>query len=473
MAAIPTPGTFQTINPSTGELIKTFPEISDDEVIAALAVADDCYERDWRFRPVVERAALLSRAAAILRQKSEEYAALITLEMGKLIDQSRYEVTLSAEILEYYATHAEAFLKTYPLPEAPGSVIATAPIGTILAIEPWNFPYYQLARVAGPQVMAGNVVMIKHAPSVPQCALAFARLFEEAGFPRGVYTNLFCSVEHIGKLIDDERIRGVTLTGSERAGASVGERAGRNLKKVVLELGGSDPLIVLEDANFEEAVTQGAAGRLACMGQACVSTKRFIIVGEERGKQYLERLVSIFRQLKLGDPADSSTSIGPIVSENILQGLLGQVEQAKAHGARVVIGGRRCDRPGFYMEPTIITDISEDNPLYKQETFGPIASVYVVKNEEEAIKLANGTPFGLGACVFSENLERAQRVADGINCGMVFINSNAYTGAEVPFGGVKNSGFGRELSELGIGEFVNRKLIRVNPEWTRSRGGNA
>ncbi|TDV20855.1 NAD-dependent succinate-semialdehyde dehydrogenase [Paraburkholderia caballeronis] len=452
---------FETLNPATGEQVKTFPGMTDTEVLAALDTADRRYQNDWKTRPVPERAKIMARAAAILREKAEEYAGYITLEMGKLIAQSRYEVELSASILEYYATHAETFLKDQALPEAPGSVVVTEPVGVILAVEPWNFPYYQLARVAGPQIVAGNVVMMKHAPNCPQCALAFARLFEEAGAPEGVYTNLLCSVEQIATLIDDFRVRGVTLTGSERAGAAVAERAGRNLKKVVLELGGSDPAIVLEDASLEDALNQSAFGRMICMGQACVATKRFIVVGKERGKQFLDGLIARMSDLVVGNPADGETEVGPLVSGRALEGLLQQIEDARAHGASVVLGGKRIDRPGFYLEPTIITDIAVDNPLYQQETFGPIASFYVVENEEEAIGLANATKFGLGASVYSADLERAKRVARRIESGMVFINSCAYTGPEVPFGGVKNSGFGRELSEYGFGEFVNRKLVRI------------
>ncbi|KVW85960.1 NAD-dependent succinate-semialdehyde dehydrogenase [Burkholderia cepacia] len=460
-----TPGNlaiFETLNPATGEQVKTFPGMTDAEVLAALDTAEQCYQNDWKTRTVHERAKVVARAAAILREKAEEYAGYITLEMGKLIAQSRFEVELSASILEYYATHAETFLKEQTLPEAPGSVVVTEPVGVILAVEPWNFPYYQLARVAGPQIVAGNVVMMKHAPNCPQCALAFARLFEEADAPEGVYTNLFCSVEQIATLIDDFRVRGVTLTGSERAGAAVAERAGRNLKKVVLELGGSDPAIVLEDAPLEDAINQTAFGRMINTGQGCAATKRFIIVGKERGKQFLDGLIARLSGLTVGDPTDEKTEVGPLASERALEGLLNQIEDAKAHGAKVVLGGKRIDRPGFYLEPTILTNIAADNPLTQQETFGPIVSFYVVANEEEAIKLANATKFGLGASVYSADLDRAKRVAGRIESGMVFINSCAYSGPEVPFGGVKNSGFGRELSEYGFGEFVNRKLVRVS-----------
>ncbi len=452
---------YKTINPATGELVATFPEQTDQEVFEALTLADNRYQADWKLRAIAERAKIVGRAAEILREKAEEYAQYVTLEMGKLINESRFEVGVSADILAYYATHADRFLTPKPIPEAPGAILSIEPTGVILAVEPWNYPYYQLARVAGPQLVAGNVVMLKHAQSVPQCALAFARLFEEAGAPKGVYTNLFCSTGQIAKLIEDFRVRGVTLTGSERAGSSVAERAGRNLKKVVLELGGSDPLIVLEDAPLEQAIGAAFVGRMMNTGQACIASKRFIIVGEDRGKQFIDGLATRMSSLKPGDPADSKTVLGPLSSERALDGLLQQIERARAAGARIVTGGKRIDHQGFYLEPTLITDITPENPLYQEETFGPVGSVYIVKSEEEAIKVANASKFGLGSAIFSANIERAHDLARKIESGMVFINSVGYSGPEVPFGGVKNSGFGRELSELGIGEFVNYKLIRV------------
>jgi succinate-semialdehyde dehydrogenase/glutarate-semialdehyde dehydrogenase len=381
--------------------------------------------------------------------------------MGKLIDQARGEVLLSAAILDYYAQHGEQFLATTTLPDAPGSIVVSEPIGVILAVEPWNFPYYQLARVAGPQLVAGNVVIGKHASNVPQCAIAFARLFEEAGAPAGVYSNILCSVSQVDLLIDDFRVRGVTLTGSEKAGKSVAARAGLNLKKVVLELGGSDPFIVLEDADLELAIDQAEKGRMENTGQGCICSKRFIIIGKERGSIFLDGLVKKMGSLEAGDPFDPKTQLGPLVSEGALKGLLGQIEGAKAAGARIVLGGKQINRPGFYLEPTIITDITEDNPLFQEETFGPIASVYVVESEEEAIQLANATQFGLGSAVFGTDIEHVQQVARRIESGMVFINSAGLTSPELPFGGIKNSGFGRELSELGVGEFLNKKLIRV------------
>jgi succinate-semialdehyde dehydrogenase / glutarate-semialdehyde dehydrogenase len=452
---------YQTVNPTTGEALKRFSVMTDVEISSALQTADECYQHDWRLRPVAERCAVVARAAAMLREKAEEYAQIMTLEMGKLIDHARYEVNISADILDYYAANAEAFLKTQPVPGAPNSVLETEPIGVIFGIEPWNFPYYQLARVAGPQLTAGNVVLIKHAPNVPQCALAFAKLFEEAGAPQGAYTNLFASNEQAAQLIDDFRVRGVTLTGSERAGSAVAERAGRALKKSVLELGGSDPFVVLEDAPIDQAVTAGFQGRMVCMGQACIASKRFIVVGKARGEQFLAGLLEQIGELKCGDPADSTTTLGPLVSERALEGLLNQIHVAREHGAQIVTGGKRMDRAGFYLEPTVITGISPSNPLYGQEAFGPVLSFYVVETEDEAVKLANDTPFGLGASVFGEDMERVNRVARRLDCGMVFLNSGPYSGPESPFGGVKNSGYGREMAELGFGEFVNRKLIRT------------
>lgn len=453
--------TFRTINPATGELVKEFPLQSDEEVFKALDAADKRYREDWKFRPVAERARVVGRAARILREKRDEYVKYPTLEMGKVTRFGYFEVDLVADILDYYAENGERLLAEQSLPGEPGATLVTEPVGVILAIEPWNFPYYQLARVIAPQLIAGNVVMMKHAESTPQCALAIARLFEEAGVPEGAYTNLFCSIEQIADLIDDFRVRGVTLTGSERAGASVGERAGRNLKKAVLELGGSDPALILEGAPLEHAVEQCVMGRTYNSGQGCVNIKRVIVVGKERGAQMLAALKERFEAITVGDPTDEATLIGPLASERALDGLLQQIEDAKAAGARIVHGGKRVDGPGFYLEPTLVTDIAEDNPLYQQEAFGPVLSFYVVDSEEEAIELANATKYGLGSYVFDADTAHAKQVASRIESGMVYINTCFIDSPRLPFGGVKNSGFGRELSELGIGEFLNRKMVRV------------
>lgn len=453
---------FQSINPATGQLIKEFPLQSDAEVFAALETADRRYREDWRLRPVAERAAIVARAAAILRAKRDEYVTYPTLEMGKVTRFGYLEIDLVADILDYYAKHGERLLAAQALPGEPGATLLSEPIGVILAIEPWNFPYYQLVRVAAPQLIAGNVVMLKHAENVPQCALAFARLFEEAGAPAGVYTNLFCSVDQIGRLIEDFRVRGVALTGSERAGVSVGERAGRNLKKVILELGGSDPAIIMPGASLDHAVEQVVMGRTFNSGQGCVNIKRVIVIGKARGERMLAALKEKFAAIPVGDPTDPATLLGPLVSERALQGLLKQIDDAIAAGARLVQGGKRVARPGFFLEPTILTDIAPANPLYIQEAFGPVLSFYVVDTEEEALCLANATPYGLGAYVFDADVENARRVASHIDAGMVYINSCFADSPGLPFGGVKNSGFGRELSEIGMGEFLNRKLIRVS-----------
>ncbi len=455
---------FISINPATGETVQEFPLQPDEEVLSALATADQRYHQDWSSRPVAERARIVGRAASILREKRDEYAQYPIVEMGKVARFSYAEIDLVADILEYYAQHGEGFLMPRTLPGEPGATLHAEPIGVILAIEPWNFPYYQVVRVVAPQLVAGNVVMVKHAENVPQCALAFARLFEEAGAPAGVYTNLFCSVDQVATLIDDFRVRGVALTGSERAGSAVGERAGRNLKKVILELGGSDPAVILAGAPLDHAVEQVVLGRTFNSGQGCVNIKRVIVVGQERGEQMLAALKERFAAITVGDPTDEATDLGPVTSERALEGLLDQIEAARAAGARIVRGGRRVDRPGFYLEPTIITDIAEDNPLYQQEAFGPVLSFYVVDTEDDAVTLANATKYGLGGYVFDADVEHAKQVAARIESGMVYINSCFVDSPALPFGGVKNSGFGRELSELGIGEFLNRKLIRVAPE---------
>jgi len=455
--------TYQTINPTTGKVTQTFSDISDADLDSAIATAHTTYESDWRHRSVSDRAKIVSTAAALLLERTEEYAQYLTLEMGKLINEARAEVGLSAAILDYYAKNAEKYLAPRALPESPGAELHIQPIGVLLGIEPWNFPYYQIARVAGPQLMVGNVLLLKHAESVPQSALAFARLFEDAGAPRGVYTNIFTSIEQTGRVIDDERVRGVTLTGSERAGSAVAERAGRKLKKSVMELGGSDPLIVLEDAPLESALDGALFGRMFNAGQCCVGCKRLIVVGKERGEAFLKGFVERMQALTPGNPQDPGTTLGPLSSARALSLLLEQIELAKKHGATVALGGSRVDRPGFFLEPTVLTNVTADNPIYTQELFGPVAAFYVVDSEAEAIELANATPYGLGASVFTADVERGRRVAEKIDSGMVFINQPAWTSAELPFGGTKNSGFGRELSELGFGEFVNQKLINVAP----------
>jgi succinate-semialdehyde dehydrogenase/glutarate-semialdehyde dehydrogenase len=451
---------YQTTNPFDGKTSATFPECDAAALEAKLQQASHCFDQ-WRTTGFAERSAVLAKAAAILRERPDEFASLITLEMGKLIAQSRGEVALCAAILDYYAQHAESFLAPETLPTQSGTaVVESAPIGVLFGVEPWNFPYYQIARFAAPNLMAGNVVMVKHASNVPQCALAFERLMHEAGAPAGAYTNLFISKDQVAQVIDDPRIRGVALTGSEAAGAVVAARAGHNLKKTTMELGGSDAFIVLEDADLERAVKGAIQGRMGNAGQACTASKRFIVV-EALADKFLEQFQAALASFKPGDPMDKDTTLAPLCSEDALGHLLEQVGRAVDGGARVVTGGSRADHSGAFMQPTILTDIEPANPAYKEEFFGPVALFFRVPDEDAAIALANDSPFGLGGSVFSNDIERAKRVASRIETGMVFINRPASSSPDLPFGGIKNSGYGRELSGAGIQEFVNKKLIRV------------
>ena len=451
---------YQTTNPFDGKTSATFPECDATMLEAKLQQASDCFDQ-WRTTAFAERTAVLAKAAAILRERPDEFASLITLEMGKLIAQSRGEVALCAAILDYYAQHAEGFLAPETLPTQSGTaVVESAPIGVLFGVEPWNFPYYQIARFAAPNLMAGNVVMVKHASNVPQCALAFERLLHEAGAPAGAYTNLFISKEQVAQVIDDPRIRGVALTGSEAAGAVVAARAGHNLKKTTMELGGSDAFIVLEDADLERAVKGAIQGRMGNAGQACTASKRFIVV-EALADKFLEQFQAALAGFKPGNPMDKDTTLAPLCSEDALGHLLEQVGRAVEGGARVVTGGGRADHAGAFMQPTILTDIDPANPAYKEEFFGPVALFFRVPDEDAAIALANDSPFGLGGSVFSSDIDRAKRVASRIETGMVFINRPASSAPDLPFGGIKNSGYGRELSGAGIQEFVNKKLIRV------------
>jgi succinate-semialdehyde dehydrogenase/glutarate-semialdehyde dehydrogenase len=453
---------YQTTNPYNAEVGKIFDEISDAQLEVSIKAADDCFRNHWRKTSFEERKAILKRAASIMRERSQSFAVLISLEMGKLIAQSQGEVALCAAILDYYADHAEAFLAPEQLASSRGeAMVESSPLGVLFGVEPWNYPYYQLVRFAAPNLMAGNVVLVKHASNVPQCALAFEGLLSDAGAPPGAYTNLFVSKDQIGRIIDDDRVRGVALTGSEGAGAVVAARAGKNLKKTTLELGGSDAFIVLEDADLEKAVKHAVSGRMGNAGQACTASKRIIVV-ESLADRFLEKFQSAMAGFKPGDPMDKETTLAPLSSSQALKTLLGQVEEAVGGGARLLMGGRRIDgERGEFMQPTILTDIAPDNPAYHQEFFGPVALFFRVPDEDAAVTLANDSPFGLGGSVFTSDIERGRDVARRIDTGMVFINSSAVSSPELPFGGVKNSGYGRELSSAGIQEFVNKKLIRV------------
>jgi succinate-semialdehyde dehydrogenase/glutarate-semialdehyde dehydrogenase len=451
---------YQSINPSDGKLIKTFEPISDLRLETVLATAAVCFG-NWRDETFAGRAVVAAKAAAIMRERVDEFARLVTLEMGKLIAQARGEVLLSADIIDYYAQNAESFLAPRKLTPALGeAVVENSPFGVLFGVQPWNFPYYQLARFAAPNLMAGNVVMVKHAGCVPQCALAFEKLWLEAGAPAGAYTNLIISYDQVNRVIDDPRIKGVALTGSVEAGQIVAGRAGLHLKKTTMELGGSDAFIVLEDAELDKAVTWAVWAKMNNMGQCCVAGKRFIIV-DGLADRFLAKFQKALVALKPGDPMDEKTTLAPLSTEAALVKLLDQVKRAVAKGATLVLGGERIDRPGAFMQPTILTDIKPDNPAFREEFFGPVALLFRVKNEDEAVALANDPDFGLGGSVFTSDIARGKRVAGRMETGMVFINQPTWTMADLPFGGIKNSGYGRELSSMGIQEFVNKKLVRV------------
>ena len=454
---------YQSTNPFDGKVFKSFDDITDTQLEDKLKAASHCYEATWRNTSFAERKAVLSKAAALMRERMQPLAELITLEMGKLIGQSVDEVKLSAAILDYYAEHAEAFLAPEKITTLKGeATVENSPIGVLFGVEPWNFPYYQIARFAAPNLMAGNVVMIKHASNVPQCALAFETLMKDAGAPAGAYTNLFVTKDQIAKIIEDTRIRAVALTGSEAAGAVVAAQAGKQLKKSTMELGGSDAFIVLEDADLEKAVKHAVNGRMSNAGQACTASKRFIVV-EGLADQFLDKFKAALQTFVPGNPIDPTTNLGPLSSEEALEKLLAQVDKAVAKGAKALIGGKRIEKQtGAFMQPTILTDIDKHNPAYSEEFFGPVALFFKVADEKAAIALANDSPFGLGGSVFTQDIERAKRIARQIDTGMVFINSDLVSSPELPFGGVKNSGYGRELSSAGIQEFVNKKLIRVS-----------
>jgi succinate-semialdehyde dehydrogenase/glutarate-semialdehyde dehydrogenase len=451
--------TYQTLNPFNGKLVKSFDEITDAQFEAKLAAAQSCYET-WRHKTYAERAVIVAKAATLMHEQATSLAHTMTLEMGKRISEARGEVEFSSRILAYYAKNAEHFLAPVKLNPTVGDAhMESSPIGVIFCVEPWNFPYYQLARVAGPHLMAGNTMMVKHAGIVPQCAIAFEKLWIDAGAPAGLYTNLLISHEQSARIVDDPRIKGVALTGSVAAGQSIAASAGRNLKVSSMELGGSDAFIVLEDADMEHTIKWAVWGRMYNCGQTCCAAKRFIVV-EELADKFLARFRAALEALKPGDPMDEKTTLGPMSSEAALVQLLAQVDDAVAKGAKLLMGGKRIDRPGAFMQPTILTDIKPGNPAFRDEFFGPVVSFYRVKNEDEAIALANDSDFGLGGSVWTKDVARGRRIASRVETGMMFINNIDWSDAELPFGGIKNSGYGRELGDMGIQEFVNKKLVR-------------
>jgi succinate-semialdehyde dehydrogenase/glutarate-semialdehyde dehydrogenase len=454
---------YQSVNPANGEVLRSFDQHTDEQMRSALATADNTYRSVWSKMAISDRAKIVGRAASLMLERKETLARIASLEMGKRISEGRSEVELSAAILQYYADNAETFLSPQIIESKIGDArLEYSPFGVLIGVQPWNYPYYQLSRFAAPQLMAGNVLLVKHAPSVPQCALAFEQLLTDAGSPAGAYTNLFLSNDQVGALIDDPRIRGVALTGSERAGESLASRAGKNLKRSTMELGGSDCFIVLEDCDLGYAVKMAVEGRMSNAGQTCIGSKRFIVIGT-RAEQFLNAFRDALEQLKPGDPLDEATTLAPVSSDAALNLLLNQVREAVANGARVFTGGDRLGKTGAYMQPTILTNVASDNPAYRQEFFGPVALFFIARDEDEAIAIANDSPFGLGGSVYTSDIEHGKKVASRIETGMVFINYPSMSAPDLPFGGIKRSGYGKELSNLGIEEFVNKKLIWVSP----------
>ena len=451
---------YQSVNPYNGEICKTFAELSDAQLETAMASATASYSV-WRKSQYSERSAMVGKVAALMRERIDELAGLATLEMGKRFAEACGEVQLSADIIAYYAQHAEEFLAPQHLKTTSGeAIIESQPLGVLFGVQPWNFPYYQLARFAAPNIMAGNVVMVKHAGCVPQCAIAFEKLWLDAGAPRGLYTNLLITYKQVDQVIDDPRIRGVALTGGVEAAIKVAARAGMNLKKTTMELGGNDAFIVFADADIDQTIQWAVWAKMNNTGQCCIAAKRFIIV-EELVDYFIEKFQLALSALTPGDPMLASTTLGPLSTEAALLRLLDQVERAVAHGAKLVMGGNRIAMPGAFMQATILTDIEPENPVYPEEFFGPVALIFRVKDEEAAIALANHSDFGLGCSIFTADIEHGKRLASRIETGMVFINHPTWTMPDLPFGGIKNSGYGRELSSLGIQEFVNKKLVRV------------
>lgn len=452
---------YVTINPFTGETVAKFPETTDQEVALALDSAQEAFEL-WRERSVEERVHVLAKAARLLREREEEYAHLITLEMGKLMREARAEIDLSARILDYYVIHAERLLAPQALPVTHASqgkpVLYKAPLGVLLAIEPWNFPFYQIARIIAPQLAAGNTIVLKHAANVPQCALAFEKLMDDAGAPEGVYQNLFATREQLKNIIEDPRVQGVALTGSERAGSVVAEMAGKALKKSTLELGGSDAFIVLDDAPLDKAVAWAVRGRHTNAGQVCSASKR-LVIADSLYDRFVVAYAKAVSELKAGNPEQPDTTLAPLSSQEALDRLEKQVSDATAHGAKVTELGPKVPSQGFFAQPRLLENVTPDNPAYCGEFFGPVTQLYRAKDDDDALRIANDSPFGLGGSVFSADMARAQRVAQRFSTGMVHINHPTVTHADLPFGGIRRSGYGRELTDLGLNEFINFKLI--------------
>jgi len=451
---------YQSINPFTNQKLKDYPPHTDEHIQNALDQAEQILKSDWP-QQIDQRIEVLRNVAQKLREQKTELAKLMTLDMGKLIKQSEGEIESCAKIAEYFADHAKEFLAPVSYETELGEAwVEHHPLGIVMAVEPWNFPFYQLMRVFAPNCAIGNPVLAKHAGIVPQCAEAFEKLVLEAGAPRGVWINLFISSDQVQEIIADPRVQGVALTGSEGAGSAVAEQAGKYIKKSTLELGGNDVFIVLDDADLEKAIKIGCQARVNNSGQVCTAAKRFIL-HEKIADEFKAGMLKAFQELKIGDPLDPETTLAPLSSADALEKLTKQVDKAVAHGATVLTGGKPIEHAGNFYEPTILENISRDNPAWYEEFFGPVAQIYVAKDEDEIVSIANDSHYGLGGVIHSQDIERAKKLASRVETGMIWINWFTDTAPELPFGGIKNSGYGHELSIDGFREFTQKRLVVV------------
>lgn len=454
---------MKAINPSNNELIKEYQEHSSSEISEIIKNTDQAFIQ-WRETSFTERSQLMRSVADILREDIDEFAKLMTLEMGKIINESKAEVEKCAWVCEYYAENAEKFLSDQAVEtDASKSFISFEPLGVVLAVMPWNFPFWQVFRFAAPGLMAGNTGLLKHASNVPGCALAIEDIFRKAGFPESVFSTLMISSAIVEQVIRNPLVTAVTLTGSEPAGRAVASIAGDEIKKTVLELGGSDPFIVLDDADMDACINTAVQARMINAGQSCIAAKRFIVV-DSRLAEFESRQKELMQSLKIGDPLLPETQVGPLARMDLVNDLDEQVKKSINLGAKLLCGGKRIEGPGAFFEPTVLTDVKQGMPTYQEETFGPVMAIIPVRDEQEAIAVANDSEFGLGGCIWSRDLDKAEQLARQIETGAVFVNGMVKSDPRLPFGGIKKSGYGRELSSYGIREFVNIKSIWFGAE---------
>ena len=453
---------YQSVNPATGEVVKTFTSHDQQKIDQTLERAQALFKSDWsQHDHLPQRLDVLLKFADLLLEQKEQLATLMSSEMGKLIAQGRDEIELCAGIARYYSAQAAEFLKPVQYPTDLGEAwVENHPLGLIMAVEPWNFPFYQLMRVFAPNYAIGNPVMLKHASIVPQCAEKFEALIRDAGAPNGAFTNLFISPDQVAEIIADQRVQGVALTGSEGAGSVVAQQASKHLKKSTLELGGNDVFVVLDDADMEKAITIGCQARLNNAGQVCTAAKRFIL-HEKIAAQFRQGMLEAFKAIKIGDPLDESTQLGPLSSKDAADKLYKQVQKAVKQGATLLTGGNPVQGQGFFFEPTILENISIDNDAWYEEFFGPVAQIYIAKDDDEIVEIANNSNYGLGGAIHSKDIERAKKLASRIETGMLWINWYTASSPELPFGGVKRSGYGHELADIGFSEFVQKRLVVV------------